>query len=140
MNLEKVIAISGKSGLYELVTQTKNGFIAKNLDTNKKTSIAASNNVSLLSNVAIYTSDDEVPLSEVFELIYKKADGGDALPHKSPETELRAYMEEVLPDYDAARVYYSDLKKLFQWYAILLKNDFFVAEEEAEEETAEPAE
>ena len=137
MKIDKVIAISGKPGLYNLISQTKSGFIAKNLDDGKKTNVPASYNVSLLSNVAIYTLTEEVPLAEVFEKIYKKENGGKCINHKSSEAELRAYMAEVLPDYDESRVYQSDLKKLFQWYNILLKNDLLTPEVKEAEVTEE---
>ena len=137
MKIDKVIAISGKPGLYNLISQTKSGFIAKNLDDGKKTNVPASYNVSLLSNVAIYTLTEEVPLAEVFEKIYEKENGGKCINHKSSEAELRAYMAEVLPDYDESRVYQSDLKKLFQWYNILLKNDLLVPEAKEAEVTEE---
>ena len=136
MKIDKVISISGKPGLYTLVTQSKNGFIAENLDNNRKTSVPASANVSLLSNIAIYTESAEVPLSEVFQKIYDKENGGKAIDHKASEAELRNYMSEILPDYDEDRVYKSDLKKLFQWYGILLKNGLLAQEENAEKETA----
>lgn len=137
MNIEKVISISGKPGLYTLVTQSKSGFIAENLENNRKTSVPASANVSLLSNIAIYTEVEEVPLDEVFQKIYDKEEGGEAINHRSSEADLRAYMREVLPDYDENRVYKSDLKKLFQWYNILLKNGFLEAEPETEDATEE---
>ncbi len=119
MDLSRVIAISGKPGLYRLVSQTRNGFIVEDLDKGKKVSIAANYNVSLLDNVAIYGVSQEYPLAEVFFRIYKKENGGEAIDHKSSGAELRAYMEQVLPEYDDSRVYDSDLKKLFQWYNIL---------------------
>ncbi len=129
MNLDKIISISGKPGLYELITQAKGGFIAQNLTNGRKTSIPTTYNVSLLSNVAIYTLNDEVPLGEVFQKIADKENKGKAISHKSSEKELRDYMSEVLPDYDADRVYKSDLKKLFQWYNILSENNLLEEEE-----------
>lgn len=132
MNIDKVISISGKPGLFTLVTQAANGFIAENLDNNKKTAVPATANVSLLNNIAIYTLNEEVPLVEVFQKIYDKENGGQAINHKSSEAELRTYMSEVLPDYDEDRVYKSDLKKLFQWYNILHRNNML---ESTEEET-----
>lgn len=137
MKIEKVIAISGKPGLYNLITQTKTGFIAENLENGKKTSISSNYNVSLLSNIAIYTSTDEVPLGEIYDIIYKKENGGEAISHKSSEKELRAYMAEILPDYDEGRVYKSDLKKLFQWYNLLLKNDMLSPEDEEDDKEEE---
>lgn len=130
MKIDKVISISGKPGLYTLITQSKNGFIAENLENNRKTSVPASANVSLLNNIAIYTETAEVPLGEVFQKIFDKENGGNSIDHNSSETELRNYMAEILPDYDADRVYKSDLKKLFQWYNILLKNGNLVADSE----------
>ncbi|SZD73559.1 Uncharacterised protein [Candidatus Ornithobacterium hominis] len=130
MKIDKVIAISGKPGLYHLISQTKSGFIAENLDDGKKTNVPASYNVSLLSNVAIYTTTEEVPLAEVFRKIYDKENGGETINHRSPEVELRNYMEEVLPDYDKSRVYHSDLKKLFQWYNILLRKELLSGSKE----------
>ncbi|WP_313375813.1 DUF5606 domain-containing protein [Chishuiella sp.] len=122
MDLSRVIAISGKPGLYRLVSQTRNGFVVEDLEKGKKISIASNYNVSLLENVAIYGVSQEFPLAEVFFRIYKKENGGETVDHKSSGAELRKYMEEVLPEYDDSRVYDSDLKKLFQWYNILHKN------------------
>ncbi|MFV0212306.1 DUF5606 domain-containing protein [Empedobacter falsenii] len=122
MDLSRVIAISGKPGLYRLISQTRGGFVVEDLEKGKKISIASNYNVSLLDNVAIYGVSQEFPLAEVFFRIYKKENGGETIDHKSSGTELRKYMEEVLPEYDDSRVYDSDLKKLFQWYNILHKN------------------
>lgn len=119
MDLTRVIAISGKPGLYKLISQTRSGFVVEDLDKGRKMNIAANYNVSLLDNVAIYGVSQEHPLAEVFFRIYKKENGGPAINHKESGANLRAYMEEVLPEYDAERVYDSDLKKLFQWYNLL---------------------
>jgi len=122
MDLSRVIAISGKPGLYRLISQTRGGFVVEDLEKGKKISIASNYNVSLLDNVAIYGVSQEYPLAEVFFRIYKKENGGETIDHKVSGAELRKYMEEVLPEYDDSRVYDSDLKKLFQWYNILHKN------------------
>lgn len=122
MDLSRVIAISGKPGLYRLISQTRGGFVVEDLEKGKKVSIASNYNVSLLDNVAIYGISQEFPLAEVFFRIYKKENGGETIDHKVSGTELRKYMEEILPEYDDSRVYDSDLKKLFQWYNILHKN------------------
>lgn len=122
MDLSRVIAISGKPGLYRLISQTRAGFVVEDLEKGKKISIVSNYNVSLLDNVAIYGISQEFPLAEVFFRIYKKENGGETIDHKSSGVELRKYMEEILPEYDDSRVYDSDLKKLFQWYNILHKN------------------
>lgn len=136
MDLTKIISISGKPGLFKLVSQAKGSFIVEDLDKGKKTSISAHNNVSLLENVAIYGVSEEFPLKEVFTRIYTKENGGLAISHKESGANLRKYIEEVLPEYDESRVYDSDLKKLFQWYNILHAKGLVTPEPEVEE-TAE---
>jgi len=142
MSLEKILSISGKPGLYKLQQQTRSGFLAESLLDGKKVNVSARHNVSLLSEIAIYTLTEEVPLREVFKKIKEKEDGGEAINHKVPKIELEEYFFEVLPDYDEERVYASDIKKVVQWYNLLLKNgitDFSEAEKEevAETETKE---
>ena len=126
------MAISGKPGLYELKTQTRTGFLAQSLADGKTLSVSARHNVSLLSEIAIYTLSEEVHLAEVFEKISNKENGGEAISHKSSKDELEAYFFEVLPDYDEDRVYASDIKKVVQWYNLLQKNGHtsFAADEE----------
>ena len=142
MQLDKIISISGKPGLFTLVSQLKSGFIVEDVSTGKKASISNSSQVSLLENIAIYTFDKEVPLFEVFKNIAEKYEYQQAIAHKSSETELRNFMTEVLPDYDVDRVYVSDIKKLVQWYNLLQKAGIITAEAfvKAEEPTVTDAE
>ncbi|MBU4538635.1 MAG: DUF5606 domain-containing protein [Weeksellaceae bacterium] len=147
MQLEKIISISGKPGLYKLISQLKSGFIIEDVLTKKKVSIGNTSQVSLLDNIAMFTFDKEVPLFEVFENVAKNNDYKETISHKSSDAELRAFMTESLPDYDTERVYVSDIKKLAQWYNILNKagyitpESFVKAEVPAEEKTEEqPAE
>jgi len=133
MSLEKILSISGKPGLYQLENQTRTGFLAKSLIDGKKISVSARQNVSLLSEIAIYTLTEELPLREVFTKISEKENGGEAINHKSSKDQLEEYFFEILPDYDEDRVYPSDIKKIVQWYNLLLKNgitDFSEAEED----------
>ena len=136
MSLEKILSISGKPGLYELKTQTRNGFLAESLIDGKKISVSGRHNVSLLSEIAIYTLTEEVPLGKVFSKIAEKENGGPAINHKSSKIELEEYFFEVLPDYDEDRVYPSDIKKVVQWYNLLQKNGVtqFTSEDASEEE------
>lgn len=135
MSLEKILSISGKPGLYQLKTQTRNGFLAESLLDGKKISVSGRHNVSLLSEIAIYTLTEEVPLRDVFSKISEKEDGGEAISHKEPKIKLEEYFFEVLPDYDEDRVYASDIKKIIQWYNLLHKNGItdFSEPEETEE-------
>ena len=121
MSLEKIMAISGKPGLYELKTQTRTGFLAQSLVDGKTLSVNGRHNVSLLSEIAIYTLNEEVPLADVFQKISEKESGGAAISHKSSKDDLEAYFFDVLPDYDEDRVYPSDIKKVVQWYNLLQK-------------------
>lgn len=137
MSLEKILSISGKPGLYALKTQTRTGILAESLIDGKKITVNARQNVSLLSEIAIYTLTEEVPLRTVFEKIAEKENGGASISHKSTKDELEEYFFEVLPDYDEDRVYPSDIKKVLQWYNLLHKQgitDFSEKEADASEE------
>lgn len=139
MLLEKIISISGKPGLYKLVSQLRNGFIIEDVTSKKKVSIGNSSQVSLLDNIAMFTFDKEVPLFEVFENIAKNHDYKETISHKSSESDLVEFMKSSLPDYDTERVYTSDIKKLAQWYNILQKAGYITPESfvKAEPETLE---
>ena len=122
MSLEKILSISGKPGLYQLKSQTRSGLLAESIVDGKKISVSARQNVSLLSEIAIYTLTEELPLREVFSKIAKKENGGEAISHKSSKDELEEYFFEVLPEYDEDRVYPGNIKKVIQWYNLLTKN------------------
>jgi len=124
MSLEKVLSISGKPGLYKMTKQTRSGFLAESLLDQKKISVSSRHNVSLLTEIAIYTLTQEVPLREIFEKIATKEDGKQTISHKVPKVELEEFFFGVLPDYDEDRVYPSDIKKVVQWYNLLVKNGF----------------
>ena len=119
MNLEKILAISGKPGLYVLKVQTRTGFVAESLIDGKKITVNLKSNVSLLSEISIYTQTEEKALAEVMRNIAVKENNGPTISHKSTNEELAAYFSQVLPDYDQDRVYPSDMKKVFNWYNIL---------------------
>ena len=125
MNLDKILAISGKPGLFELKTQTRNGFLVQSLLDGKKLSVNIRHNVSILSEIAIYTTFEEVPLKEIFKRIHEKENGEQTISHKASKTTLEAFFVEILPEYDQRRVYASDIKKIVQWYNILLSKDLF---------------
>ena len=120
MELDKVLSISGKPGLYELKAQTRGGFVAESMLDGKKISVNIRHNVSLLSEIAVYTYTEEVPLREIFQKIYEKENGSEALSHKESKEKLEEYFAEVLPEYDVDRVYISDIKKILQWYNLLV--------------------
>ena len=118
--MEKIIAVSGRPGLYKIQSQTRVGAVAISLSDGKKIVTQPSDQVSVLSDIQIYTYAGEVLLETVFEKIHTKENGAAAgIYPKAPAAELKAYFSEVLPDYDEERVYASDIKKIVQWYGIL---------------------
>ena len=138
MNLEKIIAISGKPGLYKLISQSKKGVIVESLHDKKRFPANTINNISSLGDIAIYTYEEEVPLKDVLLSIHKKENGKESISHKSAKNELLDYFREVLPEYDEERVYASNFKKIVQWYNILVNTEFdFSIEEDPKEESTE---
>ena len=134
MGLDKILAISGKPGLYKLITQTRGGFVAESLIDNKRLSVSIRQNVSILSEIAIYTLTEEIPLRQVFLNISKKENGEQtSVVAKERKDKLEEYFFDVLPDYDEDRVYASDIKKVIQWYNLLQKQDLLDLLEEEEE-------
>ncbi|MEM8506426.1 MAG: DUF5606 domain-containing protein [Bacteroidota bacterium] len=138
MALDKILSIGGKPGLYKLLTQTRTGFVGESLLDGKRVSVGLRNNVSVLSEIAVYTLEEEVPLREVFQKIKEKENGGKtAVHHKDDKLKLEEYFFEVLPNYDEDRVYPSDIKKIVQWYNILHDNGIINFSENDKEEGSE---
>ncbi len=135
MNLEKILAISGKPGLYALKVQTRTGFVAESFIDGKRITVGLRSNVSLLSEVSMYTTSDEKPLVEVMRSIAKKENNGPTPAFKDDKVQLAAYFLEILPDYDQERVYTSDIKKVINWYNILQAKGL-VSDKEPEKVTA----
>ena len=138
MQLDKLLSISKKPGLYKLVTRTRNGFVAESLIDGKRMAVNFSNNVSLLSDISIYTLGSEVSLAAVFEKIYTYESGEQTrVSPKASKADLESYFFNVLPDYDEDRVYASDIKKLVSWYNILKQHNLLsqlISASESEEE------
>lgn len=139
MYLEGILSIAGKPGLYKMVNQARNSLIVEALDTKKRFPAFATSKISALEDIAIYTEAEEKPLVEVFNTIFELYDGKEAISHKSSREELISFMERVMPDYDTDRVMIGDMKKLVQWYNILVNEDILneAAMEEYEKELAE---
>tara|TARA_R110000868_G_scaffold281257_1_gene541640 strand:- start:5459 stop:5908 length:450 start_codon:yes stop_codon:yes gene_type:complete len=144
MSLDKILSIGGKPGLFKLLTQTRAGFVAESLLDGKKITVSFKNNVSVLSEIAIYTLEEEVPLREVFQKIQEKENGEKTkVSHKDDKLKLEEYFFEILPNYDEDRVYVSDIKKVVQWYNMLQEQgitDFSAKEEEKSKEPKEEKE
>lgn len=128
--LDEILAISGQPGLYELTARTRNGFIAKSLLTGKTQTFSIRDQVSVLSEIAIYTTTEEIPLHEVFHAIQTKETGKTVnVDIKDDKKKLMAYFEEIVPEFDRQRVYPSDAKKVIQWYNTLTENKILDLEE-----------
>jgi hypothetical protein len=124
MTLDKLIVVTGKSGIFEVVSQGKAGLIVRSLGENKKYPIHNIHNVSSLNDITIYTELEDVPLRNIFTKINKKEAGKTTINHKENKTVLTNFFTEILPDYDTERVYPSNIKKIVQWYNILVNAKF----------------
>jgi hypothetical protein len=129
MNVEKILAIAGKPGLFELKLQTRSGFLAESLLDGKKITVGMRSNVSLLSEISMYTYSEEKPLAEIMRAVAVKENEGPAISHKEDNDKLISYFKEILPDYDEDRVYASDIKKVLNWYNILQSKGLVSKEE-----------
>ena len=139
MEFNKIIAVTGKPGLFEVVSQTKTGIIVESLTDKKRIPILSTHNVSLLENIAIFTYDEEVPLLTVFKTIFEKEAGKATISHKESGNKLAAFFLEILPEYDQERVYTSNIKKIIQWYNGLIAVGFDFATAELSSEATEEA-
>jgi len=136
--LKEILSISGKPGLYKLVSSSNNAIIVESLIDGKRFPTYTSTQIIALDDIAIYTDAEDKPLREVFKAIAAKTNGEKAISHKESGNALKAYMKEVLPEYDEDRVYVSDMKKLFQWFNLLQEKGMLnFDEKEEKEETAE---
>ncbi len=141
--IRKILSISGRPGLYRLVSQGKNMLIVESLSDGRRTPAYAHDKVVSLGDISIYTETEDKPLGEVLEALKAKTDGKPVDLKAMTEAQIRDFFGEVLPDFDKDRVYTADIKKLIKWYNMLLAAGVteFVeqeeAEESAEEETAE---
>ncbi|MFA4046876.1 DUF5606 domain-containing protein [Prevotella sp. PCHR] len=135
-----ILAISGKPGLYKLVSRGKMNLIVESIDENHRRFPAfATDRVISLSDIAMYTDAEDVPLMKILATLRDKEEGKRVSIDfkKCGSKELREYFATILPDFDRDRVHDSDIKKLFQWYNILVDNGITDFEEPETEETAE---
>ena len=142
--VQTILSISGKPGLYKLVSRGKANLIVESIDQqHKRMPVFASDRVTSLGDIAIYTDSEDMPLMKVFANLLKVEEGKPASINykKCKSAELREYFATILPDYDRDRVHDSDIKKLLQWYNLLVNNGITDFEEpEAEEEEKNEAE
>ena len=139
--LKEILSVTGKPGLFKLVSQGKNMLIVESLLDGKRIPAYTKDKVVSLGDIAIFTEDAEVPLGQVLESVKTKENGGlCSVDSKADNEKLRNYMLEVLPEYDRDRVYPSDIRKMINWYDILINAKITDFVEEVKPEEAEVAE
>ena len=121
MDLSKILVVSGKPDIYELISQTKNGAIVESLADKRRMPVFRTDRISSLNEISIFTTDEEKPLLEVFQDIFRKEEGKNISfdIKKTSNNDLFAYFKEVLPNYDTEHVHASDVKKVLLWYNLL---------------------
>jgi len=140
MDLSKIMSISGKNGLFKLISQGKNNFIVESLEDGKRVPAFSHDGIATLDNISIFTEDEDVSLTSVFQSIFKKENGNAVPSNINDNTSLKKYFQEILPNYDKERVYVSNIKKVISWYNILIKHNLIDIEEpqaEAQTETTD---
>lgn len=122
--LKTILSISGKPGLYKLISRAKNMLVVENVADKKRMPVYASDKVISLGDIAVYTDMGEVPLAKVLEAVKQKENGAEVQMDykKATGSELQTFMSEVLPEYDRDRVHASDIKKIIQWYNLLVSS------------------
>lgn len=135
--LKGILAIGGQPGLFKVVKEAKNSIVVESLVTGKRMPAYSSSKISALEDIAVYTQTEEISLKEVLKSMQTLSEGGTKFNPKGSGNELKAYFEEILPEYDRDRVYTSDMKKIIQWFNLLQEKDLLNFEEEEEEPPAE---
>ncbi len=140
--LKPILAIAGKPGLYKLISQGKNMLIVESLVNGKRSPAYGRDKIISLGDVAIYTNDEDKPLSEVLESLKAKAEGKPVdIKELGDDAGIRTYFKEVLPDFDDDRVYTADIKKVLNWYNVLINAGITeFADQDAEAQEEQPAE
>tara|TARA_B100000780_G_scaffold52601_1_gene32596 strand:- start:2828 stop:3370 length:543 start_codon:yes stop_codon:yes gene_type:complete len=132
MKISDVLAISGKPGLFKILASSTKNLVVESMLDGKRSSIPGSIRVSSLSDITMYTTAEDVPLSKILKSIFEKNKGKEALSHNSAPQEVKDFIDSVVDDLDHDRVYASDLRKLVQWYNLLISQKALPFEEEEE--------
>ncbi len=133
MDLSKIMTISGKSGLYKVISETRTGILTESLTDGRKMPVFATDRSSLLEDINIFTTDGEMPLKEVLWKIHEHEGGDLSIDIKADPGKTKAMFEEILPNYDRDRVYFSDIKKVFSWYRLLFEKGMISKPESSED-------
>lgn len=129
MDIDGIISISGTPGLFSIVAQGKARIIIESIETKKRRPAFASDKVIALSDITVFGYAEDLNLIEVFEKIYDKEKGKKSISHKEPIDKLRNHFESIWEDYNDDEVKDHDIKKIFQWYNLLVENNVLKKEE-----------
>ncbi len=138
--LSKILTISGKPGLYMTVASAKSGIVVESLIDGKRTTAFAHERISSLAEISVFTTGEDMPLKDILKKIREKYESKPVGTDLSNGAQLRAFMEEIVPDYDADRVYTSDIKKIISWYNLLAEKEMLDFKEETPEENEQAEE
>lgn len=136
--LKEILSIAGKPGLQRLISNASNAIIVESLIDGKRFPAYSNSKIIALEDISIYTENEDMPLKEVFKRIYDKENGKPAINHKESQEKITTYFNEIVPEYDKERVYISDIRKIIQWYNLLVSRGILNFEQE--QETEKPVE
>lgn len=128
--LKEILSISGKPGLQKMISNSSNAIIVESLLDGKRFPAYSNSKIIALEDISIYTETEDMPLKEVFKRMYTKENGQAALSHKESNEKIIRYFNEIVPEYDKDRVYTSDMKKIIQWYNLLIEKGILKFDEE----------
>ncbi|MDP1621528.1 MAG: DUF5606 domain-containing protein [Bacteroidales bacterium] len=133
MDLSKILSISGKNGLFQVVSQGKNTVIVESLNDKKRFPAFGHEKMSSLQEISVFTTGDDLSLKDVFKAFHEKLEGKPAIDHKSDNNTLKKFFLEMVPEFDRDRVYVSDIKKIVSWYNTLVEHELLDFKEEITE-------
>jgi len=140
MELSKILSISGKAGLFKVVSQAKNAVIVESLIDKKRFPAFGHEKISSLEEISVFTTGEDMPMKDVFKAMHTKLEGKPAIDPKSDNNALKKFFLEMIPEFDQEKVYLSDIRKMIGWYNLLIEHnilDFAEPEEKKEELSAD---
>jgi len=139
MDFSKILSISGKTGLFKVVSQAKNAVIVESLTDKKRFPAFGNEKISSLEEISVFTTGEDLPLKTIFRTIHEKLEGKPAVDPKSDNSVLKKFFLEMIPEFDQERVYISDIRKIVTWYNLLIANDIVdFSEEKKKSEEGQP--
>ena len=140
MDLSEYFTVPGKPGVFKMLSQSKSNAVMESLIDGKRLPVFSSDKISSLEEIGMFTNGEDVPLTEVFQNIFREENGAVAsVSPKADNKDLKAYFSKVLPDWDQDRVYVSDIKKVITWYNLLTEKNLISLEEKKDETSEEGA-